>query len=414
MMMPWGGESGIVWEADFMALSPGAGGTLPSSLQFSRALGAGGISETVQINENQLLTTGLVANVPRIGQYGSDAETRGLVFEHVAGSFGGNPRSMVAQAFDRVYFNGGGGAGDFVVTANYTPAAGAAVADLTGSALADRIQSNNTLTYHACQQTGVSQNMLSFWGRAVSGTSTWSGGVQPNTNPAVIHTLDESWRKYEIEQPSLSASSFFLVERNRLSGSPNTTRDIMMDYVCCQSNSAYGFLTESVQSPLIPYSRPTERLWLSSSNTVLQSGRVNFYARIRPKGASSVNWGNNMQIWWIDANNRVTIDRTTMRIQVVVGGTSFSPATPLAWGKRDILELWIEAGGAVLPTKIKYRVNGGATVDLSGGAPTHNNVTAAAVFNILCSSSSSGIDHFTSWVQKLAAYKTGYAPAWAA
>lgn len=397
-------RSGIIWEADFTALTPGAyGGALPGGLSFARAVG-GNASETVQTSDTTLVITGMGVDVPRIGQYGSGVSTRGLVLEHV----------FTQQADDaRLWTSGAPNTntdGAPTTTTNQTPGSGAATAD-GGTALADRVEL--TASGQGRRNSGLSVGLFSCWARGWSGSDELSVGYFGGT--AVNYSLTTSWRRCDFIGAADATNLYYFNRNSSLTGSANTARDLLLDHrVIASRGSGYLFLGETIlNTTSANITRNAERLWHPTIANLLDNGRLSFETKIIPKGAAT-DYGANMYIWDKDANNFCRISNTTRRVDLTINSVSFSPATALSWNGKDVLELWVEGGGGVLNSNIKYRVNGGATTDLGSSGSAAASIGTGTAINLLCRNTTSLAQQFTSWIQYIRAWKADKRPSWAA
>lgn len=394
-------DTGIIWEVDFRKLSTGAAGTLPNSLQFSRALNNQSTSETVQTSANTLLTTGLTANVPRIGQRGSTSDSRGIVLEH-----------QTSQAYAEHGFSPATGTGNFASTSTNVPVVTTGQTGPDGQSNASHVQ---MLTGSNAYYTNtVSTNLSSVWAKAASGTDVLTCGHLSNT--AFNFNVDTNWQRYEWGAPTEAGTSTVWYHRGTsvITPSANTNRDLYLDWRAARGDTAYKFHVECVTNGA---TKAAERLYLASASALLDSSRLGLYLMLIPKGASSEYVTNPMKVWWQDASNYCEISSSTKRINLVINGSSFSPATAMSWNRYDTLEIWIEGGGASLVSTIKYRTTPfgsstpNATINLGSSGSAQANLATTGL-NFL-SEGSTVINVFTSWLQYVAAYKIGRKPAWA-
>lgn len=411
-------DSGILWTVDFRNSTVGPGGTLPNSLLFQRALNSVSGSETVQTSDTTMQSAGFTADVPRIGQYGTDNQTRGLVIEH-SDRTQGPARNTNKSSTAWTWTNGSGGTIPSN-TVNYVPPSGLSTPNTTGTTnVASRITAAAN-TKGQVASVGFGYNRLSFWLRTATGTANWAGALRDPTPIVTIMTatLGTDWQRIELDRQAFSGSFYVCCNDSTLiPGISTAAQDFVVDFVnTIGVANGYNFTTESINTggSDITLTRNPERLYLANNAALIDNGRLSFEIRLRPKGAAN-QYGAAMKLFYIDASNYCEIDNTTQRMNLVMNGVSFNPATALNWNKKDILDLWVETGGGGLVSNLKYRTNNGTAVNLgSSGAPAPAIATGVAI-NLLCKSVlGTHSEEFTSWIQTMTAYKSGYRPSWAA
>jgi len=396
-------DSGIIWEADYSTLPLGAAGTLPSGLLFARALNAASTSETVQTSDSTVVTTGLTADVPRCGQRTADVSTRGLVLEHEATNLCTSPRNLAAAWATQF--------GTTTVTTNH-------LAGPDGSSVADRVQvnaSSSGIFYNS-----VSMGWFAIWVRHTSGSGTYSGGITTNAN--LEQTVDTTWRRLS-QISAADQTTLYIIERAYAGAaltptSQDTARDVCIDLVQIGGGGTGNqgrFPTECVLTNGSAIERKGERLYHPTIATLLDGGRLSLLSDVIPKGAAT-GYGEAMRVWHKDASNYAEISHTTRRLNVVIGGSSWNPATALSWAANDNVELWIEAGGGSMNSFAKYRVNGGSVVDLGNSGSPHAAIATGTAINLLGDSNgaSTHTKQLTCWARRHAAYKADRRPSWAA
>lgn len=410
----------IFWTVDFRTLPVGAQIGLPNNLNFSRAANSQGNSETVQISPNAVITTGLTTNVPRIGQTGTDSTTRGLVLEESRNSLV-DSRNISPAGSGWIHGN------------NCTSTTNAA-AGPDGSILATEenltVANSSTSPLQGATATAV----LACWVRSTSGGSARHDQVIANLNGSlVVHAgadIDGTWRRYSCFPGAGIQGVFGYPEVNDTGhgggtwgtgGVSGVTRDVLIDLVECVGGLS-NYPTETILGTN-GSTRQGERLWLTTTGDILDTGRLSLEIKMIPKADATLydqTGGANIYLWFKDNNNFVKMINSTRQLSVTINGSTWTPSTALNWtagghnteyAAGDIVDFWIEAGGGVLQSKISYRINGGTEISLGSSPSPQAVISSVGTFDFF-SNNATGI--FSAWHQVISAYFSGFKPSWVA
>jgi hypothetical protein len=407
------------FDVDFTKYATG-GITAPTlltttSLTFARALNATGTSETVQTSNSTILTSGLTADVARIGQFTSTSVSRGLVIEEPRQQWFPQNRQMISPP----------------LTAGSAPIAGSFTA-ADGGTVSNRCQQTNTnysnyffgATSHECT--------FSAWGRSglSSGTSDWNmtsgDGTGGGTISRGLAGIDQTWRRLVV--PWFHSGPFSMAcapndGRAWTGGLSAGARDAVVDLMQVEQLDTLGtggYATEVILNPTnLSTTRLDEYLSHLSPIKLSSAGRLSFYAKVIPKGSSTqyvtTNTTPQKRIWMLDSNNLVYFDATTGKLTIKANGSSWTPSTVLSWNANDVVEFWIDPGSATVNAQAKYRVNGGSTIDLgNSGSPLGNLLIGARIdFFSDHTTSSPSPTQFSCWLQRLSFYPFNKKPSWA-
>lgn len=413
-----------IYDVDFTKFTPG-GITAPSllsitNLTFARALNATGVSETVQTNSSTIITTGLIADVARIGQSTNLSLSRGLVIEESRQNFYPQNRQNISPPL------------------RGTPTV-PAVSPTTDSYIASdgsTINNNREIipsggfandffgaTTHTTQ--------FSVWGRSglSAGTSAWqiaAGDGTANTRAIGDGAIDQTWRRLILPWVNVGPTSMSHQPcdgRTWTGGIAAGSRDAVVDLMQAELLDTLGNNGFASEVILNPTNSSTTRLdeYLSHLSPIrlTSGGRLSFYAKVIPKGGSTqyatTNTSSQKRLWALDANNIAFFDATTGKITITVAGSSWTPTTVLVWNAFDIIEFWIDPGSATVNAQAKYRVNSGATIDLgNSGSPLGNLLIGARIdFFSDHTTAFPSPTQFSCWLQRLSFYPFNKRPSWA-
>lgn len=386
---------------------------------FTRA--SDGYSVQTSSSTLQLCTAGV--NRPRIGQYGNDATTRGLVYEDRRGNYIYNSTDMNA-----VGMTAGSG---LTFTADFV--AGPASNPTGDYTMADRCQvtSGGYAKYYPPAMIGnIRYGSASCWVRAGSGTSLTQGTVQDSTptvisglNPAGSSTpIDTTWRR--IEYSKLAANIFgiqlFAPVDGTAHGITTHAEDVCIAFTQMEDIGAIGsdtgdYCTEVITTNGTGFGvsiREYEYLTYPSATLLAADGSMRFELITRPKCPLAKVIRNGVILWFVNTSNYVFIDKGTRKIDVKVGGVMVSSAAlPIGlWAAKDEVKLFICGGGGVATT-FSYSINGAASVTL---APQTALAGAVAAGTVQLFNTGDILDQepFVAWHQKIATYKVGLSPNW--
>lgn len=383
----------VRWEAAFDALTPGALVAVPGGLTLTRASSA-----TAQTSASAI-QSGIAVDVARVSGVGVPA----LLFEEARTNYVPYAREV----------GNGWTLGSTTITAN-------AAAGPDGSALADRVQGASGAfgPYRTFGDAGLlaaatAKVVATIWRRAPNGVTShgWylqrasDGAIAANQNDA----LTTAW-----ERTSLSAVAnatgyvFNSCEGRSISPLVAGARDAYLDFLQIEAGS---FATSAIVTAGAAATRAGERLYHAAGVAALaDGGRLNLEFRFRPLGAATDYGATGLTypFLWRTSTGQFAYFYTPTRQLAINDGTTELAFTPaLSWAAGDTIDLWVSAlGGA---SAAKYRVNGGAAVDL--GATASLAAVTGTALDLLCS----GTTHqFTSRVERIRAYRAGRRPAWAA
>jgi len=156
--------------------------------------------------------------------------------------------------------------------------------------------------------------------------------------------------------------------------------------------------------------RAGERLFYANGSALIDSGRIGMYAKFVPKGARGA-YTAPLTVWSVDANNFATIDNVTGNVTIDISGTVQTlTSSPVAWNAQDVVELWVEAGGAsgAGGTRASYRTNGGAVKTIGTNATTQPKLVPSGALDVLCTGPTKEL---SSWVQQVSFWRRGQRPA---
>lgn len=380
----------IIWEAalDVLPLSTSA-----NAADLRAALAAMGLtltrasSATVQTSASEVVTTGIGVDDPRVGRYG-------LVIEEARTNLFPSARSVAGIAV---------GSND-TISANYA-------AGPDGVASADRHQILSAGYSNYFVPGSLAARTFSVWIRhaTASGPSCIAiEGSSALNSTADVRTVDTTWQRVSLYRAS---GQYYLLNDGR-TNYPGTTagaRDVVIDIVQVEAGA---FATEAILTTGAAATRAGERLAIDTSARLVRSGRIGIEIRFVPKFANTDITGSWAYLWSLDGNNQAYLQKSDNKIRVWSNGASFTTTLGPSWSAGDTVDMWIEAGGGSLVTRVVYRVNGGAATVLgTSGAPQASLVsgTGASFLSEVNTTSQS-----SSWVQRIRAYAPGRRPQWAA
>lgn len=402
------GASPIIWDLDFTPGGPVALTTSPETIAAAQAyLSARGASltrasaATVQTSASTVYTA-IGVDQPRVGLYG-------LVVEEAR-------TNRVPVSRDRTSWTAGG----FTYTADY-----AVSPDGTAMAPRNYGASGGFGRYVSPSVSSSTTYIATQWARrGVLGVASSIGHyIQDGTTAAgaaATHDLTDSWARYAT--PTLTTGgtttgmTYSACEGRALLGLSASARDAVVDFAQVEAGK---FATEAIITTGAAATRAADKLSTLSSR-VVRDGRIGIELEFTPKAATlaeqidAAGW--NRQLHIANALHYTSLDCNTGKITVSIGG-SFTTGTGLTHAAGDTHNLWIEAGGGSLVTRIVWRKKsaggsyGAATVLGTSGAPQGAHTSAG---NCHFMADSSGNYYLTSWLQRIRAYAPGRRPAWAA
>lgn len=397
--MDLGAPSGVVWDArlDLLPLSTSANAsTLRAALAAMGLTLTRASAATVQTSASEVVTSGIGVDDPRVGRYG-------LVIEEARTNYNPYARSLATA--------------DGWTAGTVTYSADALVSpDGTTSADREEIAAAAFGRYRTIL-TATSTTTASMWRR--SGTSTpkshaWyiadGANVAVNQNDA----LSTAWERsvLTLATPGGGVAPINTCD-GRLLGPPyNLTqgaRDVAIDLVQVEVGK---FATEAILTTGAAATRAGDKLAIDTSARLVRSGRIGIETRFVPKFANTDITGSWAYRWSMDGNNQAYLQKSDNKIRVWSNGVSFTTTSGPSWSAGDTVDMWIEAGGGSLVTRVVYRVNGGAATVLgTSGAPQASLVSGTGVSFL---SEVTATSQSSSWVQRIRAYAPGRRPSWAA
>jgi hypothetical protein len=386
----------IIASADFSTGTTGIA-TLPTGLNFSRA----SVATTSDRSAGTVVITGINVDVPRIAK--SAAGRVGLRFEESRTNIVKNSQDMAGTGWT---------AGTAAYSAN-------AANGPDGGATADRVNSTNTQfgpSVSAVDLAGGAPaigSALSFssWQRAVTTTPSGQGYVQDSPSSVIFTEAfsGTSWLRYERTRITIAAlTNVVPVDGRAVGGGTAAARDIYCDLAQLETGR---WCSEAIVTGNGSATRAGERLWYASAASKLSGGRLGLRVSFEAP-CSAADYSANARIWTIDANNYAELVASSRRINVVIGGVTFTTSRPVWWAPGDLVELWIECGGGVLTTQVQYRVNGGAAVTVGTSYSGAQAVISPGVntLDLLCSATSSQLSGL---IISFDLYASGNRPSWA-
>jgi len=414
-MPPYGAGRGLnvaspfLLDVDFSTFAVGSGSAAlaAAGLSFSRALNAKSSSETVQTSDTTVLSSGLTANVPRIGQRTSSSTTRGIVLEESRTNLFPQCRQIIVSPLT---------AGTVTSTSDsFTAADGATVNR-------NRCQpaSGGESPYYAGGSFAAA--CFSAWVRSGNGsTNSWQIAVGDGTGNTrgVGGTVGPTWQRAIVTCTGCSSIACVPVDGRNWTGGPGAgARDAAADLMQAEligSTFPGRFATEVVISDATSTTRLGERLWHPTGSALVDGGRFTALWAVIPKGDSS-NYNTSsianqkIRLVTFGASDYIEWDASTHKISVVVGGSAWTPTTVVTWSQFDLLELFVGMGSASINSIAKYRLNGGSVVDLGNSGSAQGALSPGSTADLLCNSTS---NQFTCWFQHFSAFKSGQKPSWA-
>lgn len=361
-----------------------------TGLRFTRASDG----HTVQSSAATVLAIAAGNDRARVGQAGGDA-TRGLVLEEARTNHAFDARDMSASQWT---------AGTASPTVNHA-------AGPDGLVRACRTQpgASGYSNYHnATSFPGLTNKpiIISSWFRGTSGSCTlqsygptvyWAGSA-----------LTTTWKRFS--NAVANGGGFPQYNPADFSGGPLVGQGAI-DFLADLHQAEEGkFATEVIITTSATATRAAERLFHPAGASLVNAGRLGLELKFIPKGAAG-DYGADYAIWYVDANNKAIVDKTTKQLTVTIGGATFTTTTALAWAAGDTVELWVEAGGGTLNTVVKSRVNGGSVTTHGTSGAAQGTLSVGSSLDLMCQGAGNVL---TAWIQEIAAYKSDKRPAWAA
>lgn len=391
------GVSGsVLAEFDFTTQSAGAA-SLPSGLTFARASSG----YTVQTGTSTLTTTGVTSNnVARVGKL-ADAHSNGIFIEPARTNLYGYSRSANLAS---------GTAGH---SCTYTT--GRTGPDGTTNAIRGQTPSGGYSRFQTLSAV-TGNHVLSSWAAAGLGSGAYQvvGAYAGTTGAAVQGTASAAWGRAASAAFNYPAASSPTVNpwdgrANATLGSSAGARDCDLDFV--QFEAGKYATSAIVTSGGSTATRAAEILTVNGAVTspVARQGRLGCYLRFRAIAARSdltvASEGN----LFTDANGDwyVWVNGSNGLVEIGKGDTSklsTSASNAITWSAGDLVEIAAQFGNG--KSRLRYRINGGTTTDVSFSAQDDTFGALAAANGIyVCSDGTTY--HTPSVVEKVVLYLPG-------
>lgn len=155
-----------------------------------------------------------------------------------------------------------------------------------------------------------------------------------------------------------------------------------------------------------------DRHGFNSTTPLLSSNRVGLELSMIMKYASSViPVGSKVALWSVDANNRCYVENAagTLVVHCTVAGVDYAAAVAPAWSQYDLVTFWCAAGGGATPTKLAYRIGGGAEIVIGVSGAAQGTIPSGVPIDIC---HFAGADAHYLWLQRETFYAGGEKPSW--
>jgi len=365
---------------DFYNMNAGIWNSIPSILSFSR-----GSVATVQTSANNVLITGINANIPRIGDDGYGR--KGLIIEE--------PRTN--------YQN------------NSSPLSGWTTSNSTIS----------TITGPAGENTGgLIDSTTSFTGNATNTIINTSGGTAPlvssgwiidlsNVGDGTIAMLTDIANGFTGTRPIPLWTKYSGAYAASTSSNGTTTIYATTQNASLTGTSGFEFLqvekgyfpTESIITSGSPVTRSGDRLWLPDSTNIIFNGQVSIEVAYYAKGDYNKHLHSQI-IFFMNASNKALITGGT--VSVVVGGVTLNSTSSYTFNQNDLVELWLNAGNGI--PSCTMRINGGTKITHTFAQTTLSALPSSGTIDLLCAGE--GGNQINGRVRTLNVYNYGFKPRW--
>lgn len=380
-----GSKGGLLWIVDFTTLALGVV-TLPESLLLTRA--SDGFS--VQTGASTVLLLSAGNDTARVGRSGG-AATQGLVLDRLAVN-------------DFLVARGPGSGGIATLTANDANGP-------DGTLNADRFEADaNEYSNYQTPALAATPYTFTSWAarRSGAGAGQWQSNFFCTNHVSAFGPLTEAWQRNQITVTNGGASTAIIpVDARDLTATGGRTAT-PLDYLVDMTQVEAGlYATEWIPTAGTPVTRAGEQLSLADRGPLLSaSGRLSLEVKFIAKGGSH-QYAANLRVWTCDASNYCEINATTRLLKVVIDSVTYTFPVAVNWNRMDTVELFVEAGGGLLPTRGYLRVTpfgitpSGPAVLLGQSVGAQSAISAVGAIDLLCNGSS---NQLTSWVQQIKAY----------
>ncbi len=366
------GASDILFEADFASLANGghtaASFLTATGLTFTRASGS-----TVQTSASALTpTTG--TDYACVGSL--DGTSKGLVIQqnvksYVGTSTGASPRNLTiewAAGSSTVntypYADSPDGSGTGCTRCNVSSGGYAPYGDPHGGTTANRWCFSS---WQRSKDSATNGNMQQGILAATPGDGTQTTRAATNTWGRVVTPKGTASLRYydTIDARDYSASG----------GDTAQARDILVDYVNLEAGD---WASEAIPTGLSR--RANDRLKHTDGASLVDGGRLRFYAKFYPKfsssqdvyydGSGASGTAAHWYLWSYGSGSYARIDATTKKLEVKIGASAeLVSANQFTWTRGEAVEIYIEVGANVASVAM-WKHASGDWFDLSLGTET--------------------------------------------
>lgn len=394
---------GWLWSAEFSNMNPG----IPSHLfgfSFSRSSPA-----TVQTSTSTVLSSGIDANVPRLGFNGT---VKGLVFEETRTNLNKDSRNPASSSWTtgtsaNITSSATTGPDGLLSASRHQPTSNTFTNYWTNGGVNMAAGSYTFSLWQKQSAAGAaSEQQFDFFvnGAATTNDIYGYGGAPPST-----------WTRYAVTLTHTNAAS--LIGHNISNGADgrpwnanggqgiiNNARDIYNDLNQVELGK---FVTEYIPTNGLTSSRAGERLFRANGNDCVDRDRLSLEFDVTPKGART-DYSSAMRLWSDAGNSGSFVEIGTNGVVTCsLNGTS-NTTNAVTWNAFDNVKIFVAMGGSVATTFQMSKNNGStSTVPVTGSALGSVSVAGASEF--LCSGSGKQL---TCYVKTIRAYKNGCHPGW--
>lgn len=395
--------SQVLVSYDFTTLTPGAV-SAPSGLSFTR-----GSAATVQTSDQVIVTAGIGSNQMRAAQFDSGGSQKGYLHEEAR-------TNVLTQA--RNTTSGNWSAGTATRTAGQgSPDGGSSATrfNMTSGQFSDFVRITTGLPTFPITYTA------SMWVlRGGTSDSTYAldniFGLSAGQGNVVSGNATATWQHItNVFLYPVAANALEIIPTDGRSTTPLTggvaaaAHDIRGDLFQLEQGA---FATSTALSAGSAFARSGDRLQQTTGSAMVQNGRLSFYVKMLPLGASSAYSTNLSAIrLWTDAGDATTfveISTSTLQLKVSVGGVTETFGTALSWSALDVLEIFVRAGNGT--SEASYRKNSGSKISLGSSATSMASLAPGGAYDLLSNGTGS---QFSAIVQTISAYGDGSKPSWA-
>ncbi len=280
-----------------------------------------------------------------------------------------------------------------------------------------------------CSRSNASSGQYSDFGNNLSSArrcfSSWQRSKDAATNGSMqmvwittvpgdgiqtTRAASNTWARLSLANGTTSRQYLAVSDGRDYSGSGGDTaraRDILVDYIQLEAGD---WPSEAIPFELTR--RSCDLLSYATGTDLIDSGQLRFYAKCIPKssttqetyydgsGGSGVS-DYNYLLSWAGGAELVSIQRSTGKFFAFINGTVVE-SDAMTWARGDVVEFYVEMG-AGLPSKMFYRVNAGAWVDLNADDDVAGDVVPPGAVKIFAFDATPTADsgQFPCWLQEV-------------